>query len=290
MPQKLIRHGTNAGYKAEIVLGDACDRCRKAHNVYQRQYTKIGRKTGLKYTGDQVLDHLWSNQSQGRNSRVQAKPAYSPRTEKSPIADDYTLTSGPIGPEPVMAPSEPTLADRLTGALGQFVKNDSGNEYVESDEPPDYLSESDPDPEPSGEWSQVTDDESYVINAAGMRAIEDNLGTYLSVIGMTVEMIDPYCGPVLAENFDNIVTRWSKVIAHYPKAANLFLDGRGGVLMNWMGAIQATWPVLMAFYHHHLSRDVKVEDGVIYRRNKSAGAPVDSTTPPMPDQFQYSAA
>jgi hypothetical protein len=150
----------------------------------------------------------------------------------------------------------------------------------------------DPDPEPGGEnreeWAGVSDDE-FVINAAGMKQIEDNLGFYLSVVGLTIEMVDPYCGPILARNFENIVKRWSAVIAHYPPAARLFLDTKGGILFGWISAIQATWPVLYAIYEHHLAKTVRTRDGVIERKIEGNGPfrGFDATTPPMPDQFQY---
>ena len=57
MPKTLVKHGTNAGYRAELDLGgDPCIRCRNARRVFQTQYTKAGRAKGLKYSGDQVLD------------------------------------------------------------------------------------------------------------------------------------------------------------------------------------------------------------------------------------------
>jgi hypothetical protein len=182
---------------------------------------------------------------------------------------------------------DPTLADRFGQALkGAFVKPD--NDYVPVEDGPDYINPIDPDPEPqSGDWSEVGE-EDYVINAAGMALIEDNLGTYMSVLGITLEMIDPYCGPILAENFDNIVGRWTKVIARYPKAAKLFMSKDGGTIMTWIGALQATWPVLIAVYDHHLARNVQTDrQGRVFRvtnpdaKNNGQGH-VDSTMPPMP--------
>jgi hypothetical protein len=123
-----------------------------------------------------------------------------------------------------------------------------------------------------------------------MKKIEENLGMYLSVVGMTVEMIDPYCGPVFAENVENIVKRWAIVIGHYPAAAKLFLENQSGVLFAWIGAIQATWPVLYAIYEHHLSRTVRTDrDGRIMRLRRTDGAFVDATAPNFPDNFEYKA-
>jgi hypothetical protein len=144
----------------------------------------------------------------------------------------------------------------------------------------------DTDPEPMGdEWSTVADAE-FVLNAAGMAKIQENLGTYLSIVGMTVDMIDPYCGPIIAQQIPVMVERWSKVIAHYPAAAKLFLDSKGGIIMTWISALQSTWPILMALYHHHLAKDIKVENGILYRKNADGQESVpDATMPP----FVYSA-
>jgi hypothetical protein len=167
----------------------------------------------------------------------------------------------------------------------------SDNDYISSDDPPDYLHESEPDPEPSGDWSEVGDEE-FVINKAGMALIEDNLGTYLSVIGITMDMVDPYCGPILAEHLDSIVSRWTKVIARYPSAAKLFMSKDGGTIFTWIGAIQATWPVLLAIYDHHLAKNVKTQRDqygnkfVIKTPKESPNGHVDSTMPPMPN-FNY---
>jgi hypothetical protein len=113
---------------------------------------------------------------------------------------------------------------------------------------------------------------------------------------MTVEMIDPYCGPIIGRNMSTVVERWAKVIAHYPKAAHLFLDQKGGALMLWIGALQSTWPILYALYEHHLAQTVKVDkdSGRIMRLvdptapNNGQGD-FDNLTPPMQDTFKYSA-
>jgi hypothetical protein len=168
---------------------------------------------------------------------------------------------------------------------------------VGDQETPEYLSEEDTgyvsgnadmydDP---GEGWQPAPDTEYVINAQGLKVIQENLATYLSVVGITVEMIDPYCGPILAQNFDNIVARWSKVIAHYPKAADLFLQGSGGVIFTWIGALQATWPVLYAIYQHHLAKSVMVApDGRIYNKSQMPN-PNGQFPDPLQPEFQYSA-
>src|SRR5215469_2629739 len=244
--QTLIRHGTDKGYRTEAKLGNVCERCRNAHRVYQTQFRPQGKAQGLKYSADDIIDHLYKASKAkpgGNTSRARV-------SRNSSVSADIPFELD-ISAKPEQEP-EPSLGDRLSERIRGMMTGESGNnDYVPENDSgyvqgnPDVYDEM-PD---SREW-EPADDAEYIINAAGMKRIEENLGTYLSVVGITVEMIDPYCGPILAQNFDNIVSRWSKVIAHYPKTAELFLDGRGGVIMTWIGALQATWPFLYAIYQH----------------------------------------
>lgn len=282
MAATLTRHGSENGYKAEINRGDsACERCLNAHRVYGRQFRAAGRKAGLKYSVHDVIDHLYTKRNVSQVKAVPGVPSLDFTAyvaERSESASDGSSEAG----------QRPSLTDRFTSVLGRAT---SDTPYV-SDYSDSGLTESTPDPDPIGqEWSQVgPDDEDFVVTEKMLKTIQENMGTYLSVIGMTAEMVDPYCGSVLAANFENMVQRWSKVVVHYPKAANLFLDGKGGVIFAWIGALQATWPVIMAIFHHHLARDIAVdkETGNVFRRRKTGESPeFDATTPPMPDQFDY---
>jgi len=291
MPRTLVRHGTNAGYRAELDAGnEPCNRCRNARRVFQTQYTKAGRAKGLKYKSDQVIDHLYQNSPDKGQYRKPA--AYSPPVSRPSDVPAQGTGEDDTGPYTVgVAPSRPSLSDRIK-ALAVGTGEDDSNEYVSDNEYPDYITPDsvDPDPDPEGQdYSAIPNDSAeFVINAAGMAKIEDSLGTYLSIFGITMEMVDPYCGPILAQNMDNIVRRWSKVIAKYPKAAELFMDGKGGTLMAWITAIQATWPFLFALYEHHFSKNVQTSGGQIYRKNNeqfNGQWPQDATTP----DFQYTA-
>jgi hypothetical protein len=292
MAARLIKHGTNAGYNAEIQIDNICDRCRAAHRVYARQYTKIGRAEGLKYSSFDVIDQLDESGRHGPSRRRADTSSGSSRASDRHLGSVPPNGAVPLAPDTTATPdgsNGPTLADRLGSALKDaFVPS---NEYVETGESPDYITVSEPDPEPAGDWSQTDDQEAYIINKAGMALIENNLGTYLSVLGITLEMIDPYCGPILAEHFDNIVGRWSKVIARYPAAAKIFMSKDGGTIMVWIGALQATWPVLIAVYDHHLAKTVQTDSqGRVFKvRNRdSKDSPLtDATTPPMPE-YDYS--
>lgn len=292
MAQRLAKHGSEAGYNAHRDVGDMCERCRNAHRVYARQYRPTGKAKGLHYGTHEVIDHLYSqSQSTSKGSqRSSSQRSQSPYAAESAAEDGYTVTaeerqgeSEPRSGEP----TGPTLADRLSEGMRKLRVSGS-NDYVESDDAPDYLHTIDPDPEPEGDWSEVKADE-FVIGRKEMDLIEDNLGTYLSVIGITMEMVDPYCGPILAENLETMVNRWTKVIARYPRAAKLFMSQEGGLIMLWIGAIQATWPVLIAVYKHHLSHEIQTDKGRIFRVGRSANGhqeTVDATMPPMP-QYDY---
>jgi hypothetical protein len=304
MAQQLARHGSEAGYRAEIQTGDACDRCRNGHRVFDRQYSKTGKAKGIKYGRFDVLDNLYSpGRGQGKSGSVQTRtepsgqdrarsgpePHTTPTVSSAQISDDQ-------GADAAESSSGPSIGERLAAGLTRLVIPD-GEQYVPDGEFPEYLHEVNPDPDPPSEdgWAEVTNEE-FVINAAGMRKIEDSLGTYLSVVGMTVEMIDPICGPVIAMNMQNVVVRWSKVIAHYPKAAHLFLDQKGGTLMTWMGALQATWPILYVVYEHHLAKTIKMdEQGRTMRfvspeqAAQNGHSEYDGMTPPIHDSFRYTA-
>jgi hypothetical protein len=286
MPRKLVKHGSNSGYRAELDSGQTpCTRCHNAHLVYQTQYSRASKAAGIKFKGDQVIDHLYGSGT----ATVPSRPTDGPRTAPERPTADYTVSAEPSGIGPSSAAdgrSGPSLADRIRGIV---IGDEPQNDYVEDSEYPDYLSGTpiDPDPDPEDpDYSKVSEDSSdYVINAAGMAKIEDSLGTYLSIFGITIELIDPYCGPVLAANMDDIVKKWSKVIAKYPKAADMFMEGKGGTIMTWLAAIQATWPFLFALYEHHLSKTVQMQNGVIYRKNDNPHQQAD----PLQPQFNYTA-
>lgn len=293
MSAMLYKHGSEGGYQAELRTKSVCTRCRNAHREYNRQYTKEGRRTGLIYKRPDVIDHLARPPHQGSNFEKNRARRSTVEMPQGPSLTDATRgpESDAAGPE---APSDttggPSLSDRIR-SLWVPPDDAPANGYVSDTETPDNLRPIDPDPEPMGSTDQwEPDDGEFVINEAGMKKIEDNLGFYLSVVGLTIEMIDPYCGPILSANFDNIVSRWAKVIAHYPSAAKLFLDSKGGILFGWIGAIQATWPVLYALYEHHLAKTVRVQKNGTIERKIDGPNPFrgfDATTPPMEDKFSY---
>lgn len=280
MPTKLAPHGSEAGYRQEVGTGSVCERCRQAHREFNRQYTKNYKAKGIKYDRYQVIAGMVRETVRTSRVRTPASPPQVPVDKPQSNADGW----GDLGPVSVGTRLTEAIRSRLGGSDAIIQP-----EYVDSEEIPDYLHPIDPDPEPDGDWSQIHQDSTdYVINAAGMAMIEDNLGTYLSVIGITIDMIDPYCGPILATNLERMVKKWAKVISHYPKAAELFMNARGGVIMDWIGALQVTWPFLYAIYEHHLARTVRVHDGIIERKIANEfRPPFDATMPPMPNNFEF---
>ena len=291
----LTRHGSEAGYRAELQTDSVCARCRKGHQMYDRLQRAARKNGGPRPDRYTALDSQWVPGKTTKRSAgaPQGRPvAAVPEPARAAQAD--APEGVPSAAESSTAPAEPSLGDRLADRIRTFVINGA----TETTEGPEYVAEDDfgyvhpiegYDESPGPEWEPVTD-EQFIINAQGLKTIEQNLGTYLSVVGITVEMIDPYCGPILAQNFDNIVQRWSKVIAHYPKAAELFMDGKGGVVFTWIGALQATWPVLYAIYQHHLAKTITVApDGRIFHKNDRPNPENNGRFDPLQPEFQYSA-
>lgn len=287
----MAKHGSEAGYDSERRSGqNVCGRCRNAHRVFARQYRPAGKAAGLKFGYREVIDHLYTGDGKPRlNERAATAGARSTpplAAEPSAAAQNATLTGE-------QDTAGVPLRDRFAGVLGGLMTGvqvpGDNTAYVADESAPDYLSSVDPDPEPIDSEFHTEPEVEYVINEAGLAKIEENLGTYLSIVGMTGSMIDPYCGSMLADNLPNMVNKWTKVIAHYPKVAEMFLDGKGGIVFAWISALQATWPVLLAFYHHHLARDIQVKDGRVFRKDNAMRPGFDGTMPPMPDNFDYSA-
>jgi hypothetical protein len=290
--QRLVKHGTEAGYNAERQLGNICDRCAAAHRVWSRRKGNKGKREGLgKYTSYDVIDHLDLRAKRPPQNASAPPPIASaipgPRASGSATAAPRQPEEDTALPPNASAPPEPSLGDRLASRIRDLtIGGPIEPEYVEENDN-GYVHTIEDTDDPGPGW-EPADDVEFVITKQSLATIQENLGTYLSIVGMTAEMIDPYCGGAIAANFDNMVQKWSKVIAHYPKAANLFLDGTGGIIFTWIGAIQATWPVLYALYQHHLAKSIMVApNGQIYRKgeNPNNGQVVDALQP----EFQYSA-
>lgn len=288
----LAKHGTYAGYRTEMMVGgsdNVCERCRNAARVYNTQRSREAKAKGIKYGSHDVIDHLYKpGKGRSRTGGYAARPAstgpgYS--SGRATVPPPGMDAAGPgDGPDPAQSPTESrTIFDQLTDGLKVYVTG-GRDDYVESDEPPDYIQASDADPEPGGDWSTPTNDE-YVITAKDIAAIKDNLGTYLATAGMTLGLIDSYCGSVLRDNLDDMVDGWTRVIAHYPTAAKMFMAKGGGKIMAWIDALMATWPILLAIYEHHFSKAVDLDsNGRPFRVTKTQSPNGKFATEP---QFDY---
>lgn len=137
-----------------------------------------------------------------------------------------------------------------------------GPSYVD---PPKGLHPIDPDPEPNHNdgWPESEFIDAKPLTAKEFKALEANVSDYLSILGETLESIDPYCGAIAANDMPEIAKRWSKVIGHYPNSwlARSMLAEGGGVLMSWGLALKASWPTTRAIYAHHFARYI-VKDPV----------------------------
>ena len=283
MAKTLIKHGTELGYRAELVTGKVCERCRNGHRVFDRQYSAKGKRDGIKYRRDQVIDHLYKPVNpRGKQYQTRTRP----EETASGLPQDWQETRGQQVPDSGKVSPEQPLRERMRSLLADgLTVTAEDTPYVEEDIP-EYLQDAarntPRDEEPEGDWSEVKP-EDYVLTASDYRLIEENMGTYLSVVGMTMELLDPYCGHILGDNLENMVKRWSKVVARYPAASKLFLSKGGGTIMDWIGAIQATWPFLYALYEHPLAGTVKTDKGRVYRVSPNGSAPPPDATSPVMD-------
>jgi hypothetical protein len=287
-----IKHGSEAGYNAERLTGNLCERCRAAHRVWSRRKGNKGKAEGLmNYKSYDVIDHLDLRRTPRSASATPRLASATPslRNPGSAQVAPPEATDPSATPEAATPAPEPSLGDRLAERIRDLTVGNSPEYVPEQDT--GYVHEIEDTDSPGPEW-EPADDVEFVINAKAMATIQENLGTYLSIVGMTAEMIDPYCGGAVAANFDNMVSKWSKVIAHYPKAAALFMDGTGGIIFTWIGALQATWPVLYAIYQHHLAKTIAIApNGQVYRKGTQPNpANNGQFVDPLQPEFQYSAS
>lgn len=235
-----IRHGTRAGYKRGCTRDNMCQP--NEHGITCREASN-------KYQKDR-LD--LQRRARTRTSPIQART--------SPKAPGIRVT--------VVTPrsDEDNPQDYPQGDIPAF-------------EPPEFLSNArvDPDPEPGETPNEIPD---FIITPGIRNDIAGKLGLFAAIIGMPLEAIDPYCGPIFANNVDNMINSYLPIICRSPGAVKFFQSTSGGWL-DWIRALQATWPVIQALYAHHLARSV----------GRDTRTPPDATRPPMPqDNYDYTAA
>lgn len=147
-------------------------------------------------------------------------------------------------------------------------------------DPPDSLlnAETEADPEPAEAQHDVYNEPLFVVTPTMKNDIAGKLGLFAAIIGMPLEAIDPYCGGIFAANVDNMIEAYLPIITRSPGAVKFFMSKSGG-WMDWIKALQATWPVFVAVYSHHLAKTV----------GKDKRPAPDPTMPPQADNFQYTA-
>jgi hypothetical protein len=146
---------------------------------------------------------------------------------------------------------------------------------------PDSLANAavEPDPEPDGADRDVYNDPEFIVTPTMKNDIAGKLGLFAAIIGIPFEAIDPYCGGIFAANVDKMIDSYLPLITRSPGAVKFFMSKTGGWL-DWIKALEATWPVVTAVYAHHLARTV----------GKDTRPRPDATMPPSPvDNFAYTA-
>jgi hypothetical protein len=245
MPRKPINHGTRAGYKAGCSDPKTCP----------------GGPTGVKCSeANTQYNRDWRalRGSQARNRPTVTVSNPRPSGLRARIVTGSSARSEPQDTEQTYPqPAEPTY------------------------DPPESLrqAETDPDPEPVAAEHDVYNEPPFIITPKIKADVEGKLGLFAAIVGMPWEAIDPYCGQVFAQNVDNMIGAYVPLILRSPGAVK-FLTSTSGGWLDWIRALQATWPVIQAIYAHHLARTVA--------RDKRPMP--DATMPPGPDSYAYSAA
>ena len=235
-------HGTRAGYKRG---------CSKDHMCQPNEHGITCREASNKYQKDRL-----DLQRQAR-----------------------TRTS------PIRARTSPKVPGIRVSVINPRSEGSDNQDFPQGDmptfEPPESLSNArvNPDPDPGESPNDGDYIPDFVITPGIRNDIAGKLGLFAAIIGMPLEAIDPYCGPIFAGNVDNMINAYLPIICRSPGAVKFFQSTSGGWL-DWVRALQATWPVIQALYAHHLGRTVGRDTRVM----------PDATTPPMRDDYQYSAA
>lgn len=186
-----------------------------------------------------------------------------------------------------VAPIQARTSPKAPGIRVSVVTPSTGGEdpqdYPQGDTPgfdaPESLANArvSPDPEPGVSPNDIPD---FIITPGIRNDIAGKLGLFAAIIGMPLETMDPICGPVFAGNIDNMINSYLPIICRSPGAVKFFQSTSGGWL-DWIRALQATWPVIKIAYMHHLARTV----------GKDTRPMPDGTMPPRPrDDYDYSAA
>lgn len=248
MAVNTIQHGTRNGYRHGCKDRKTCPggpdgvTCIDASNKYQREAREL----------------------RARNRR------------RNPVKTQTKPSTGGIRVSLGIPRSEP----RVT-TTAQEPGNTWPNQDMPTFDPPESLvnAQVSDDPEPQESGQDVYNQPEFIITPGMRNDIAGKLGLFAAIIGMPFEAIDPYCGGIFAANVDKMIDAYLPLILRSPGAVKFFISKTGGWL-DWIKALEATWPVVVAVYSHHLARTVQ----------RDTRPRPDATMPPGGDDFNYTAA
>ena len=244
-----IQHGTRNGYKRGCKDDNTCPRgpdgltCHEASNKYQRDLRAL---------------------------RQQSRNRDPVRTGIKPNTSGVRVSLG-------IPRSEPPDTDNGQGGTDSWPSPD-----MPTFDPPESLRNAQvtSDPEPAEAQHDMYNEPQFIVTPTMKNDIAGKLGLFAAIIGMPFEAIDPYCGGIFAANVDKMIDAYLPLIIRSPGAVKFFMSKTGGWL-DWIKALEATWPVVVAIYSHHLAKTVGASG--------NAKMP-DATLPPQPaDNFAYTA-
>jgi len=129
------------------------------------------------------------------------------------------------------------------------------------------------------------------------QAVKDDIAGLAGMIGTPIlamlQSLDPYCGTVLAANFEPIIDRTLPLICRSEKIVRYFTEDKADWLL-WGKLAMVLAPVAKAFAEHHIFRTVRVEKNpetgevTIVREGQDQGHG-DHLQPPVIDPLQYAA-
>lgn len=236
-----IKHGTRAGYKRGCTKDEMC--IPNEHGITCREASNI-------YQKDRRDLRL--------NAARRTNPIHARTTPKAPGIRVSVVTPGQ------------RVDDTDNFPTSDIPVHDAPESLTNARVTPD----AEPGPGPE-DFEYVPD---FIVTPGMRNDIAGKLGLFAAIIGMPLETMDPICGPVFAGSVDNMINAYLPIICRSPGAVKFFQSTSGGWL-DWIKALQATWPVIKIAYLHHLARSVG-------RDNREMP---NATMPPQQDNHQYSA-
>lgn len=127
--------------------------------------------------------------------------------------------------------------------------------------------------------------------------VRNDIAGFAGLVGAPLlallQSADPYCGSVLATNFEPIMDAALPLICRSETIVSYF-RGDKSAWMEWIGLAIALRPVATAIAQHHVFRTVEVrrdEYGIpqVVPRQRGGSEYGDNLTPPVPDYSSYAA-